>query len=369
MSKVFQMLADLQAKIVAEGKEAQQVYDEFTAWCQDRSKNVELEIKAGQGEVADLSATIEKQSANILGSSTKIEELSGSISTDEAALKAATAMRASDKATFAAEEKETSEVIGTLERAVAVLNREALKGGASMLQLKGAEDIAQAMDAMVRASMLTSADSSRLTALVQNIQGDSDSQASSSSTRAVSVVETLENLLDKAAMQLETARKTEATNAQHYAMLKQSLEFEIRAGQKDMDTTRKALATSEEAKATAQGDLSVSKADHQEDTNTLESLHQDCMTGAEDFQAETKSRAEELSALSQAKKVLGQAAPAAAQTYGAALDQQASFFAARSACGSVKARGSSLHSRPCTQGQICGARTARLSHGFGDTLW
>merc|ERR1719329_1650692 len=195
-----------------------------------------------------------------------------------------------------------------------------------MLQLKGAQDVAQAMDAMVHASMLTSADSFRLTALVQNNQEDSDSQASSSRTPAPSVVDTLENLLEKAEMQLETARKTEATNAQHFAMLKQSLEFEISAGQKDMDSTRKALATSEEARSTAQGDLSVSRADHQEDTNTLESLHQDCMTGAEDFQAETKSRGQELAALSQAKKVLAQAAPAAAQTYGAAFDKQDSFL-------------------------------------------
>merc|ERR1719352_63169 len=93
-----------------------------------------------------------------------------------------------------------------------------------------------------------------------------------------------------------------------------------------MDATRKALAVSEEGKATAEGDLSVTTADLKEDTNTLDSLQQDCMTGAEDFRAETKSRGEELSALAQAKKVLGEALPAAAQTYGASLDQQESFL-------------------------------------------
>merc|ERR1719183_3365741 len=49
------------------------------------------------------------------------------------------------------------------------------------------------------------------------------------------------------------------------------------------------------------------------------------MNGADDFQRETKSRGEELSALAQAKKILNDALGAAAQTYGAALDQ-ASFF-------------------------------------------
>merc|ERR1719456_2009230 len=45
------------------------------------------------------------------------------------------------------------------------------------------------------------------------------------------------------------------------------------------------------------------------------------MEGAEEFQLETKSRGEELSALAQAKEILSEALPAAAQTYGAALDQ------------------------------------------------
>merc|ERR1719269_516586 len=79
---------------------------------------------------------------------------------------------------------------------------------------------------------------------------------------------------------------------------------------------RKGKAASEEGKATAEGDLSVTTKDLDEDTNTLSTLHQDCMTGAEDFQAETKSRGEELKALATAKKVLQEAiGGAAAQTY------------------------------------------------------
>merc|ERR1719331_2200395 len=49
------------------------------------------------------------------------------------------------------------------------------------------------------------------------------------------------------------------------------------------------------------------------------------MDRADEFQVETKSRAEELAALAKAKEILGKAMPAAAQTYGAALDQ-ASFI-------------------------------------------
>merc|ERR1719486_1612313 len=76
MSKVFSMLGDLQAKIIKEGEEAQKVYDEFTEWCEDRSKNVGFEIKTGKSQIEDLTATIEKETSKISAFGTQIEELS-----------------------------------------------------------------------------------------------------------------------------------------------------------------------------------------------------------------------------------------------------------------------------------------------------
>ncbi len=49
-----------------------------------------------------------------------------------------------------------------------------------------------------------------------------------------------------------------------------------------MDAAKKGKAASEEGKATAEGDLSVTTKDLNEDTTTLKTLHQDCMTGAGD---------------------------------------------------------------------------------------
>merc|ERR1719408_221965 len=100
------------------------------------------------------------------------------------------------------------------------------------------------MDAMVNASAMTSSDASRLTELVQNSQeseeSDSDSQQGAPDPAAYksssgSIIDTLENLLDKAQSQLDKARKTEATNAHNFAMLKQSLTDEIEAGSKDLE--------------------------------------------------------------------------------------------------------------------------------------
>ena len=76
-------------------------YEEFSEWCEDRSKDLGFEI-------AD-------------------------IATDEVDLKTATEIRDKEAADFAVEEKELTTVIDVLHRAVAVLEEEL--GGASLMQV------------------------------------------------------------------------------------------------------------------------------------------------------------------------------------------------------------------------------------------
>jgi len=323
VSKVFEMLSDLQAKIIKEGEAAQKTYDEFSEWCEDRSKNVGFEIKTGKSEIAELQASIQKEASNIGAQTTKIEELSGSIASNEADLAAAQKIRNAEAADFAAQEKELTEVNGMLERAISVLEREMKKGGAAMVQVQSAKSIVDALNAMVSATVISAADSKALTALVQSSQdsqeGDDEMGAPAAAvyeSKSGGIVDTLEGLLEKSEGQLEKARKTEQTSAQNFAMLKQSITDEVEFANKDMAAAKKSKAASEEGKATAEGDLAVTTKDLAEDETTLKTLHQDCMTGAEDFQSETKSRGEELSALATAQKVLKEAlGGAAAQTY------------------------------------------------------
>jgi len=343
VSKVFEMLADLQAKVIKEGEEAQKAFDSFSEWCEDRSKNIGFEIKTGKAEVADLMAAIEKETSSSAALSTKIEELASSIQADESDLAAATKIREEEAADFAAEATELKEVISMLERATAILEREMAKSGASMLQVKSTDSLAQVFGAMVQASVFSSADATRLSSFVQSSQesrdGNDDEALGAPDPSAYQghsdgIIGTLEGLLDKAEAQLAKAQKTEETSLHNFQMLRQSLTDEVEFAQKDMSAAKTNLAASGEAKATAEGDLSVTQKDLKEDTTTLSTLHQDCMSGANDFQAETKSRGEELKALAEARKVLKEALPAAAQTYGAALDQVSFLQVSRSGLSS-----------------------------------
>jgi len=323
IEKVLTLLGDLETKILAEGEAAQKTYAEFAEWCEDRSRNVQFEIKTGKADVASLDAAIAKEAANIESQTAKIEDLAGSIATDEADLKAATEIRAKEATDFAARENDLVETIDTLERAVGIIEKE-MKGGASMMQLRDAAGVVQALQAMVQAQSLSSADGNKLTALVQAAHSSDDEDAGAPDpavyeSHSGTVLDVLNDLLEKAQGELDDARKTETTDINNYQMLKQSLTDEIKFATKEKGEAAKSKSESAEAKATAEGDLSVTSKDLAADIEELAGLHHNCMTKADEFEAETKSRGEELKALATAKKIIKEAT-------GTALEQQASFF-------------------------------------------
>merc|ERR1719409_2133128 len=188
-----------------------------------------------------------------------------------------------------------------------------------MVQLQGASSVAQTLAVILQGTSISSADASKLTALLQDSEEEDDTGAPAAAVykgKSGGIVETMQDLHDKGEAQLDEARKTETKNVQAYQMLAQSLKDEIKYANKDLDKAKKSLASSAEAQATAEGDLDVTSKDLAEDIKDLATLHQDCMTGAEDFEAETKSRGEELKALATAKKVITETTSGAAgQSY------------------------------------------------------
>merc|ERR1719174_1196762 len=122
IEKILEMISDLQAKVIAEGEDAQKEYDEYSEWCEDRSTQLGFEIKTGKAEKAELEATIEEETSSSAALETKIEELSNDIQTDETDLAAATKIREKEAADFAAEEKELTQVLDMLERATSILS-------------------------------------------------------------------------------------------------------------------------------------------------------------------------------------------------------------------------------------------------------
>merc|ERR1719428_1665560 len=228
---------------------------------------------------------IEKEASNIEGYNTKIEELAAELALDEADLKAATEIRAKEQADFSAEEKELMEVIDTLKRATAILQREMAKiGSASMLQVQSAKSVAQALTAMVQASLISSTDASKLSSLAQTMQQSGDAGAPDAAVyqghadgmgrqNDGGIIAVLEDLLQKAEAQLDGLRKAETSSLQNFQVLAQNLRDEIKNGNADLAAAKKGMAASSASKAEAEGDLQTTSKDLSSDEDTKAKLH------------------------------------------------------------------------------------------------
>merc|ERR1719492_173755 len=99
-------------------------------------------------------------------------------------------------------------------------------------------------------------------------------------------------------------------------MLKQSLEAQLAADQKDMKEEKAGKAESLEAQAEATGDLEVATKELANAKETLATARSTCMKVGADHEMTVKARAEELKVIAEAKKILVETTSGAeGQTY------------------------------------------------------
>jgi len=308
IAKCLEMLGGAEAKLIKEGEEAHKVYAEFSEWCEEGSGNLANEIKTGKLNQAELQAVIAKETANAEVLNSQIEDIAAGIAQDEKDLTEATKMRSVGNTDFKASESDLTEVIDTLNRAIALVQRE-MSQGASMMQLKSANSLKQVFSVLVQASALNTADAAKLTAFVQSSSDDDDSEFGAPAgavyeNHSGGIVDTLQGLLDQAEEQLDSARKQERAAVQTFEKLKQSLVDSIGYANKDLSDAKTSLSASQETKATADGDLAVTQKDLNQDLSANNALRHTCMTASQDYEVETNSRSEELKAIATAKGAL-----------------------------------------------------------------
>jgi len=323
LGKVLDLMADLTAKVTKEGEEEAKAFHDYLEFCDEAAANLHNEIKTGEKKKEELEATISKCDADIEACSVKIEDLSGAIAADEKELKSATAVRAEERATFEASEKELVDAIDTLDRAVAILQGEMSKNPASLAQVDttNLDSVLKGLSVVINAAAFSSKDQEKLTALVQQNSASDDEEpgapaAAVYKTHSTSIFDILEDMKEKAESQLDELRKAESNSKHQFNMLKQSLEDEIEADTKDMDEEKSLKAATEETKATAEGDLAETVKELKKDKESLETTSNTCMQVAADHEATVKSRTEELTAIATAVKILKEtSAGAVEQSY------------------------------------------------------
>ena len=93
VEEVVSLLDSIAAKIAKEGEAEVKAFEEYTDWCTEITRNKGFEIKTSISNKAKLEAEIGKKAGDAEASSSKLEELSRSITTGEKHLAVAAIIR------------------------------------------------------------------------------------------------------------------------------------------------------------------------------------------------------------------------------------------------------------------------------------
>merc|ERR1719191_430325 len=123
VTKVINLLKDMQATLQKEQETDEEVYDKLTCWCETNDKEKTEAIEIAQARITELVSTIEELTGKSARLTTEIKTLEEDIAKNQEALNKATAIREKELAEFNAEEKDMMQSIQALKNAVLVLSK------------------------------------------------------------------------------------------------------------------------------------------------------------------------------------------------------------------------------------------------------
>merc|ERR1719353_1226058 len=289
VAKVIELLDELTGKVKGDLAAEETMMEEYSKWCDSESNEKEDAITSHKRTIGDLESEIVDASARISELGTEVEELAGKISGAESELGEATKLREEEKASFSASETELVDTVDSLERALVVLKR-----GQSFLQARDQDvmkKMTMSLSKIIEANWVNKKDKAAVQSLLQSTseEGDEDlslrpqAKTSGYQSQGSGILDTISDMKEKAEGTLSDARAAEMKAGHEYAMLKQNLEMQIKTMKERMSEATTEKSGLEEAKASAEEELSSTKKTLADDEKYLEELKQSCSAKAKEW--------------------------------------------------------------------------------------
>merc|ERR1719504_407861 len=315
VTKVINLMKDMQAQLEKEADEDQEVYEKVTCWCETNDKDKTTSISDAEAHITDLTATIEEATASSARLNTEIKNLASEIAKNQAALDKATELRKKELAEFNAEEKDVLQSIGALKSAVTVLGKHN-----SFLQVNEETLINMAVkiqDVMRRHKHLVEKIASHhqrkeIAAFIQAPSDYFDAEPTSKQSflqqpagfqsyapQSGAIFGILKQMKETFETNLSQSQKDEAQAADDFANLKAAKTTEMEKAQAMVDSKTQELADTVETNEAAKQNKVDTEAALAADTKFLEDLKVRCKNADAEFEERTKARAEELQAVAE----------------------------------------------------------------------
>merc|ERR1719454_1550633 len=122
VTKVVELIEELKAKIEADGKMEQQLYDKYACWCETTSARKANDIHTAMADIKSLGTKILELKGLVATRTSEIAQLSLEIQSNQAAQDEATGIRQKENAAYMAEKTEMETTLNALQRAIEVLS-------------------------------------------------------------------------------------------------------------------------------------------------------------------------------------------------------------------------------------------------------
>jgi chromosome segregation ATPase len=298
------LITDMMGKVEKDLAAQSRTFQEFAQHCADEAGEKERAIAKSTAAVEDLTAVVTNSQAVIATTESEIQETSDQIAENESELKKAGSLRNDAHVQFVASEKELVDSVSSLSRASTQI-----KKGMSFAQLpqrtrERVTTALRAIDMVIDASAISQERRAKLEAFLQQQEDSQDGLAEEPAPTSSGIIETIEEMEDKAQETLADVRKSEMKAAHTFAMLKAGTENELRALKKEMaEATQKKQVTSQEL-AQAQKDIATEKETMAVEGKYLADLKHECQEKAASFEVEMNDGKAELAALTKASDIL-----------------------------------------------------------------
>jgi hypothetical protein len=312
VTKVVNLLKDMQAQLEKEQKEDEEVYERVACWCETNDKEKTDAIADAEARITDLTSKIEESTASSSRLNTEIKNLEAEIGKNQEALGKATAIREKELAEFTGEEKDMLQSIGALKSAVTVLN----KHHSSFAQVpeENLLDIAATVQHQFRIhqallkGVVTPSQRKALSAFMQApgefLDTDSATFKESYAPQSGEIFGILKQMKETFESNLSASQKEELQNQAAYEDLKAAKELEIKAGEEQKDTKTQELANTDSKLSQAKLDLEDTRNSLTTDQKFLMNLKETCQQTDTEWEERQKARQEEIQGCSQALAIL-----------------------------------------------------------------
>jgi prefoldin subunit 5 len=306
VQKVIQLMNGMLEKGKKEKHDEQVQFAAYKQFCDDTSVEKKRAIAEANERIEVLKADIQKYTADVALLTKEIAELDEDISIWTGDIKAATKVREIEKADYDAMHKDYSESVDALQRAIAVLKKQAYdRKQASFVQVSALKSLS-----LIPPEAKKAIDMFLMQTGVQEPEGLAVSapEANAYEFQSSGVIEMLEKLLDKFIDERTTLEKEEMNSKHAYDMLMQDLKAQIAQATQDRDEKAETKAKKLQAKADAEGDLKDTTTTRDADVKYLADLTAECEQKASDFESRQQLRADEIVAIEKAIEIISSGA-------------------------------------------------------------